>query len=86
MIKNGTILIILNNVQWRGYMWYTIRFGSSTHLKPRAYQTLIPQITDHIQRNNTGAFKDYDRIAVCGPINSIHTKRHRGNPGCSHED
>jgi len=87
MTKNGTISTILNNVLWRGYIWYTRRFGNSTYLKPRAYQILVSQIMEHIQHNNTGAFKDYDWMAVCGPINSIHmTKRHRANPGCSHAD
>ena len=60
MIKNGTISIILDNVQWRRYIWYTRCFGRSTHLKPRAHHILISQIMDNIQRNNTGAFKDYD--------------------------
>jgi hypothetical protein len=86
MTKNGTISIILDNVQWRGYIWYTRRFGSSIHLKPCLYQILVSQITDHIQRSDTGAFQE-DWMAVCGPINSIHmTQRHRANPGCSHAD
>jgi len=76
--KNNSSAKRLNNVLCRGYIWYTRRFGGSTHLKPRAYQILTSQIMDHIERNYTGVFKDYDWMAACGSINSNHmTKRHQ---------